>query len=66
MADTMEIDFQLIPSWALVSANPYTSDINLIPPLDPIKLNCILQWGQILMTQLQLMATKIRNLQSQI
>jgi hypothetical protein len=62
----MEIDFQPIPSWALVSANTQTGDTNLIPPLEPIKLNSVPQWGQTLMTELQHMAEKIRNLRSQI
>jgi hypothetical protein len=62
----MEIDFQPIPSWALVSANAWTSDTDLIPPLEPIKLNSVPQWGHTLMTQLQYMAAEIRNLRSQI
>jgi vacuolar-type H+-ATPase subunit D/Vma8 len=66
MPNAMEINFQPIPSWALVSTNPWTSDTNLIPPLEPIKLNSVPQWGQTLMTQLQHMATEIRNLRSQI
>jgi hypothetical protein len=66
MPDVMEIDFQPIPLWVLVSANPQTSDTDLIPPLEPSKLNSILQWGQTLMTQLQYMAAEMRNLRSQI
>jgi acetylglutamate synthase len=66
MPNPMEINFQPIPSWALVSANPQTGNTNLIPPMEPIKLNIILQWGQTLMTQLQHMAVEIRNLQLQI
>jgi hypothetical protein len=66
MPDAMEIDFQPMPSWVLVSANPWTSNTNLIPPLEPIKLNSVPQWGQTLMTQLQHMAAEIRNLRSQI
>jgi hypothetical protein len=64
--NAMEINFQPIPSWPLVSANPWTGDTNLIPPLEPIKLNSVPQWGQMLMTQLQHMAAEIRNLRSQI
>jgi hypothetical protein len=66
MPDPMEIDFQPIPSWALVSANPQTSNTNLIPPMEPIKLNSVPQWGQILITQLQHMAAEIKKLRAQI
>jgi hypothetical protein len=66
MPDTMDIDFPPIPSWVLVTANPQTSDTDLIPALVPIKLNSVLQWGQMLMTQLQQTAAEIRNLRSQI
>jgi hypothetical protein len=66
MPDAMEIDFQPIPSWVLVSANPQTSDTNLILPLEPIELNSVPQWGQTLMTQLQHIAAEMRNLRSQI
>jgi hypothetical protein len=34
--------------------------------MEPIKLNSVPQWGQILMTQLQHMAAEIKKLQSQI
>jgi hypothetical protein len=66
MADAMEIDFQPIPSWALVSGNPCNSDADLIPPLEPIKLNSVPQSGQTLMTQLQHTAVEIRNLRLQM
>jgi hypothetical protein len=66
MPDAIEIDFQPMPSWALVSANPRTSNTNLIPPMQPITLNRVPQWGQTLMTQLQHTAAEIRDLRSQI
>jgi hypothetical protein len=66
MPNAMEIDFQPIPSWALVSANPQASNTNLIPPVEPIKLNSVPQWGQILITQLQHTAAEMRKLRSQI
>jgi hypothetical protein len=66
MPDAIEIDFQPIPSWELVSAKPRNSDANLIPPLEPITFNSILQSGQTLMTQLQHTATEMRNLGLQI
>jgi hypothetical protein len=62
----MEIEFQPIPSWELVSANPHNTDADLIPPLAPIKFNSVPQWGQTLMTQLQHTAAEMRNLRSQI
>jgi hypothetical protein len=66
MPDTIEIDIQPISSGVLVSTNPQTSNTDLIPPLQPNKLNIVPQWGQTLITQLQHMATEIRNLRLQI
>jgi hypothetical protein len=62
----MEIDFQPIPSWELVSANLRNTDADLIPPLEPIKFDSIPQWGQTLMTQLGYTAAEMRNLRAQI
>jgi hypothetical protein len=66
MPEAMEIDFQPIPSWALVSANPHNSNADIIPPLEPIKLHSIPQWGHTLMSQLQHTAAEISSLRCQI
>jgi hypothetical protein len=66
MPEAMEINFQPIPSWVLVSANLQNSDANIIPPLEPIKHYSIPQWGYTLMTQLQHMVAEMSNLRSQI
>jgi hypothetical protein len=60
----MEIDFLLMPSWALVSTNNGGS--NNIPPIEPIKLHSVPEWGHTLMDQLHHTAVEINSLRCQI
>jgi hypothetical protein len=46
MPEPMEIDFLPMPSWALVSTN--NSRSNNIPPIKPIKLHSVPEWGHTL------------------
>jgi hypothetical protein len=60
----MEIDLMPMPSWALVSTNNGESEN--IPPLEPIKLHSVPQWGRTLMSQLRHTADEINSLHCQI
>jgi hypothetical protein len=60
----MEIDLMPVPSWALVSTNNGESEN--IPPLEPIKLHSVPQWGHTLMSQLHHTADEINSLHCQI
>jgi hypothetical protein len=60
----MEIDLMPMPSWALVSTNNGESEN--IPPLEPIKLHSVPQWGHTLMSQLRHTADEINSLRCQI
>jgi hypothetical protein len=60
----MEIDLMPMPSWALVSTNNGESEN--IPPLEPIKLHSVPQWGHTLMSQLRHTADDINSLRCQI
>jgi DNA polymerase III alpha subunit (gram-positive type) len=60
----MEIDLLPMPSWALVSTNNGESEN--IPPLEPIKLHSVPQWGHTLMSQLHHTADEINSLRCQI
>jgi hypothetical protein len=60
----MEIDFLPMLSWALVSTN--NSGSNNIPPIEPIKLHSVPEWGHTLMNQLHYTAVKINSLRCQI
>jgi DNA polymerase III alpha subunit (gram-positive type) len=60
----MEIDLMPMPSWALVSTNNGESEN--IPPLEPIKLHSVPQWGHTLMSQLRHTADEINSLHCQI
>jgi hypothetical protein len=60
----MEIDLMPIPSWALVSTN--NGESGNIPPLEPIKLHSVRQWGHILMSQLRHTADEINSHRCQI
>jgi hypothetical protein len=64
MPEPMEIDFMPMPSWALVSTNNGKSDN--IPPMEPIKLHSVPQWGHTLMDQLHQTAFEINSLCCQI
>jgi hypothetical protein len=64
MPEPMEIDLMPMPSWALVSTNNGQSEN--IPPLEPIKLHSVPQWGHILMSQLRHTADEINSLHCQI
>jgi hypothetical protein len=64
MPEPMEIDFLPIPSWALVSTN--NSGSNNIPPIEPIKLHSVPEWGHTLMSQLHHTAVEINSLRCQI
>jgi hypothetical protein len=64
MPEPMEIDFLPMPSWALVSTNNGGS--NNIPPIKPIKLHSVPQWGHTLMDQLHHTAVEINSLRCQI
>jgi hypothetical protein len=60
----MEIDLMPMPSWALVSTNNGESEN--IPPLEPIKLHSVPQWGHTLMSQLRHTGDEINSLRRQI
>jgi hypothetical protein len=60
----MEIDLMPMPSWAVVSTNNGESED--IPPLEPIKLHSVPQWGYTLMSQLRHTADEINSLRGQI
>jgi hypothetical protein len=60
----MEIDLMPMPSWALVSTNNGESEN--IPPLEPIRLHSVPQWGHTVMSQLRHTADEINNLRCQI
>jgi hypothetical protein len=60
----MGIDLMPMPSWALVSTNKGESEN--IPPLEPIKLYSVPQWGHTLMSQLHHTADQINSLHCQI
>jgi hypothetical protein len=64
MTTPMEIDLMPMPSWAVVSTNNGKSEN--IPPLEPIKLHSVPQWGHTLMSQLRHTADEINSLHSQI
>jgi hypothetical protein len=64
MLEPMEIDFLLMPSWALVSTN--NSRSNNILPIEPIKLHSVPKYGHTLMNQLHHTAVKINSLRCQI
>jgi hypothetical protein len=64
MTTPMEIDLMPMPSWAVVSTNNGESEN--IPPLEPIKLHSVPQWGYTLMSQLRHTADEINSLRSQI
>jgi hypothetical protein len=64
MPEPMEIDFLPMPSWALVSTNNGESDN--IPPMEPIKLHSVPEWGHTLMNQLHHTAEEINSLRCQI
>jgi hypothetical protein len=64
MTTPMEIDLMPMPSWALVSTNNGESEN--IPPLEPIKLHSVPQWGHTLMSQLRHTADEINSLRCQI
>jgi hypothetical protein len=64
MPEPMEIDLIPMPSWVVVSTNNGESE-NL-PPLDPIKLHSVPQWGHTLMRQLRHTADEINSLCCQI
>jgi hypothetical protein len=64
MPEPIEIDFLPMPSWALVSTNNGKSDN--IPPIEPIKLHSVPEWGHTLMNQLHHTAVEINCLRCQI
>jgi hypothetical protein len=64
MPEPIEIDFLPMPSWALVSTNNGRS--NNIPPIEPIKLHSVPEWGHTLMDQLHHTAVEINGLCCQI
>jgi hypothetical protein len=64
MTTPMEIDLMPMPSWAVVSTNNGESEN--IPPLEPIKLHSVPQWGHTLMSQLRHTADEINSLRGQI
>jgi hypothetical protein len=64
MPEPIEIDFLPMPSWALVSTNNGGS--NNIPPIEPIKLHSVPEWGHTLMDQLHHTAVEINGLRCQI
>jgi hypothetical protein len=64
MPEPMEIDFLPIPSWVVVSTN--NSRSNNIPPIEPIKLYSVPEWGHTLMNQLHHTAVEINSLCCQI
>jgi hypothetical protein len=64
MTTPIEIDLMPMPSWALVSTN--NGKWEDIPPLEPIKLHSVPQWGYILISQLHHTADEINSLRCQI
>jgi hypothetical protein len=64
MPEPMEIDLMPMPSWVLVSTN--NGEAENIPPLEPIRLHSVPQWGHTLMSQLHHTADEINNLRCQI
>jgi hypothetical protein len=64
MTTPMEIDLMPMLSWAVVSTNNGESEN--IPPLEPIKLHSVPQWGHTLMSQLRHTADEINSLHGQI
>jgi hypothetical protein len=64
MPEPIEIDLMPMPSWAVVSTNNGESEN--IPPLEPIKLHSVPQWGHTLMSQLCYTADEINSLHCQI
>jgi hypothetical protein len=64
MPEPMEIDFLPMLSWALISTNNSGSDN--IPPIEPIKLHSVPEWGYTLMDQLHHTAIEINSLCCQI
>jgi hypothetical protein len=64
MTTPMEFDLMPMLSWAVVSTNKGESEN--IPPLEPIKLHSVPQWGHTLMSQLRHTADEINDLRSQI
>jgi hypothetical protein len=64
MPEPMEIDFLPMPSWALVST--HNGGSNNIPPIEPIKLHSVPEWGHTLMDQLRHTAVEINSLRCQI
>jgi hypothetical protein len=64
MPEPMEIDFLPMPSWALVSTN--NGGLKNIPPIEPIKLHSVPEWGHTLMDQLHHTAVEINGLHCQI
>jgi hypothetical protein len=64
MPEPMEIYFLPMPSWALVSTNNGGS--KNIPPIEPIKLHSVPEWGHTLMDQLYHTAVEINGLHCQI
>jgi hypothetical protein len=64
MPEPMESDLMPMTSWVAVSTNNGESEN--IPPLEPIKLYSVPQWGYTLMSQLCHTADKINSLHCQI
>jgi hypothetical protein len=64
MPEPMEIEFLPMPSWALVSTN--NSRSNNIPPIEPIKLYLVPEWGYTLINQLHHTVVEINSLHCQI
>jgi hypothetical protein len=64
MPTPIEIDLMPMLSWALVSTN--NGKLGNIPPLEPIKLHSVPQWGHTLMHQLRHTADEINSLRCQI
>jgi hypothetical protein len=64
MTTPMEIDLMPMLSWAVVSTNSGESEN--IPPLEPIKLHSVPQWGHTLISQLRHTADEINSLCGQI
>jgi hypothetical protein len=64
MTIPIEIDLMPLLSWAVVSTNSGESES--LPPLEPIKLHSVPQWGHTLMSQLRHTADEINDVRSQI
>jgi hypothetical protein len=64
MPEPMEIDLMPMLSWAVVSTN--NGELENLPPLEPIKLYSVSQWGHTLMSQLRHTADEINSLHCQI